>query len=107
MNAFDSGKDYYEILGADRAASQQEIDRLYKRKAAQHHPDRGGSEEAMKSLNEAYGVLKDETTRRSYDSIRFDNREGPFVPVTSPTAQDIGVFGHCLSALLCLLMGLF
>ncbi len=107
MNAFDSGKDYYEILGADREASQKEIDRLYKRKAAQHHPDRGGSEEQMKSINEAYGVLKDEATRRGYDAVLVNNVERPFVPATSPTAEDIGVFGHCLSAFLCLLVGLF
>jgi len=107
MSAFDSGKDYYGILGADRQASQQDIDRLYKRKAAQHHPDRGGSEEEMKTLNEAYGVLKDVTTRRSYDAVRLDIVERPIVPVTTPTAEDIGVFGHCLSALLCLLVGLF
>ena len=107
MSEFDSAKDYYEILGADSCASLRDIERLYKRKAAQHHPDRGGSEERMKTINEAYGVLKNESTRRDYDSVRLEAIPRSFVPVASPTAQDIGVFGHCLSALLCLLVGLF
>ena len=63
MSQFDSNKDYYGVLGVDKDASQIEIDRQYKRQASKHHPDRGGSEERMKSLNEAYGVLKDKSLR--------------------------------------------
>lgn len=107
MKDFDSAKDYYEILGADTHASHSDIERLYKRKATKHHPDRGGSEEEMKILNEAYGVLRNEETRRNYDAIRNGTRERSFVPVSSPPADDVGAFGHCLSALLCLLVGLF
>ena len=108
MSQFDSNKDYYGVLGVDKQASQIEIDRQYKRQAAKHHPDRGGSEERMKSLNEAYGVLKDKSLRSSYDA----GRRRPvtprgFTPVTTPTAQDVGVMGHCLSALLCLIAGIF
>ena len=108
MNQFDSNKDYYGVLGVDKDASQREIDRQYKRQAAKHHPDRGGSEEQMKSLNEAYGVLKDATSRRSYDDSRQTTRTAAeFVPVSTPTARDVGVWGQCLSALLCLIAGLF
>jgi DnaJ domain len=108
MSQFDSNKDYYGVLGVDKDASQIEIDRQYKRQAAKHHPDRGGNEERMKSLNEAYGVLKDRSLRRSYDA----GRRPPVTPrglaaVTTPTAQDVGVLGHCLSALLCLIAGMF
>jgi hypothetical protein len=108
MSQFDSNKDYYGVLGVDKDASQPEIDRQYKRQAARHHPDRGGNEERMKSLNEAYGVLKDKSLRDSYDSQRRPRViiQG-FTPVTTPTARDIGVFGHCLSALLCLSAGMF
>ena len=110
MSQFDSNKDYYGVLGVDKEASQVEIERQYKRAAAKHHPDRGGSEERMKSLNEAYGVLKDQTRRSSYDATRrrptAAGRQG-FTPVTTPTAQDIGVLGHCLSAWLCLSAGVF
>ena len=70
MNQFDSNKDYYGVLDVDKDASQRDIDRQYKREAAKHHPDRGGSEEKMKTLNEAYGVLKDATLRHAYDASR-------------------------------------
>jgi hypothetical protein len=108
MSQFDSNKDYYGVLGIDKDASQIEIDRQYKRQAAKHHPDRGGSEERMKSLNEAYGVLKDRSLRNSYDA----GRRRPVTPsgstlATTPTARDVGVMGHCLSALLCLVAGVF
>ena len=109
MSQFDSNKDYYGILGVHKDASPVEIDRQYKRQASKHHPDRGGNEERMKSLNEAYGVLKNHTLRSSYDETK---RRRPatvrgFAPVTTPTARDVGVLGHCLSALLCLLAGIF
>ena len=108
MSQFDSSKDYYGVLGVDKDASQREIDRHYKRQAAHHHPDRGGSEERMKSLNEAYGVLKDANLRRSYDdSRRPTTRVASFRPVSTGPARDVGVMGQCLSALLCLLAGLF
>jgi DnaJ-like protein len=108
MSQFDSKKDYYGVLGVDKDASQVEIEREYKRQAAKHHPDRGGSEERMKFLNEAYGVLKNEHLRNSYDAVR-PRRVAPqgFTPATTPTARDVGVMGHCLSALLCLIAGVF
>lgn len=111
MSQFDSTKDYYAVLGVDKDASQVEIDRSYKRLASKHHPDRGGSEEQMKLLNEAYGVLKDTTSRSSYDAVRRPAARGatspPFVRATTPAARDVGVFGHLLSAGLCLAAGLF
>ncbi len=108
MSQFDSNKDYYGVLGVDKHASQIEIERQYKRQAAKHHPDRGGNEERMKSLNEAYGILKDQHLRSSYDALR-PRRVTPqgFTPVTTPTARDVGVLGHCLSALMCLIAGVF
>jgi DnaJ domain len=110
MSQFDSNKDYYGVLGVDKEASQVEIERQYKRAAAKHHPDRGGSEERMKSLNEAYGVLKDQSRRSSYDATRRRPAAAgrqEFTPVTTPTARDVGVLGHCLSAWLCLTAGVF
>jgi len=109
MSQFDSNKDYYGILGVDKEASPVDIDRQYKRAASKHHPDRGGSEERMKSLNEAYGVLKDQGLRNSYDATqqRPAARGQGFTPVTTPTAPDVGVLGHCLSAFLCLTAGVF
>jgi len=107
MSQFNSNKDYYGVLGVDKDAPQIEIERQYKRQAAKHHPDRGGSEEQMKSLNEAYGVLKDKHLRDSYDAVRPRRRPQTFTPVTTPTARDVGVWGHCMSAGLCLSAGLF
>src|ERR1044071_8283860 len=106
MSEFNPKKDYYQILGAAEADSHRELERQYKRLAARRHPDKGGSEEEMKSLNEAYRVLRNEETRRLYDAERLA-RPAVFVPLSSPTASDVGVLGHGLSALLCLLVGLF
>ncbi|HEV7395231.1 MAG TPA: J domain-containing protein [Pyrinomonadaceae bacterium] len=107
MSQFDKDKDYYGILGVAEGASQRDIERLYKRLAAQHHPDRGGSEERMKTLNEAYSVLKDEGMRRDYDAQRRVPDGVRFIPVTMSTARDVGMFGQGLSSLLCLLLGFF
>jgi hypothetical protein len=115
MSQFDRNKDYYGVLGVDKEASRNEIDRQYKRQAAKHHPDRGGSEEQMKSLNEAYAVLKDSTARRAYDDSQTTTAHSrttgsglsDFVPVSSPPARDIGALGQCLNAGLCLAAGLF
>ena len=109
MSQFDSNKDYYGVLGVDKHASQVEIERQFKRQAAKHHPDRGGDEDRMKSLNEAYAVLKDHHLRTSYDAVRRPRHVAPagFTPVTTPTARDVGVLGHCLSALMCLIAGVF
>ena len=104
--SLDSQKDYYEILGANEATSPRDLERLYKRMAARRHPDRGGSEEEMKSLNEAYGVLRNKETRQEYDAQRV-KPDVSFVPVSSPAAPDVGLLGQGLSTFFCLLIGLF
>lgn len=94
------------MLGASEDASPREIERLYKRLAHQRHPDRGGSEEEMKVLNEAYQVLHDEATRDEYDSQRRRPVARASAVHVTPAARDVGVYGQLLSALLCLLLGL-
>jgi hypothetical protein len=106
MSQFDSHKDYYEILGANERTSPRDLERLYKRMAARRHPDKGGSEEEMKFLNEAYGVLRNKEARDQYDAQRVKPAVA-FVPVSAPTAQEVGLLGHGLSAFFCLLIGLF
>jgi hypothetical protein len=106
MSQFDSQKDYYEILGANERATPRELERLYKRKAASRHPDRGGSEEGMKTLNEAYGVLKNKETRLEYDTQRTKPAVH-FAPASAPTARDVGLMGQGLSTFFCLFIGLF
>ena len=107
MSQEDPKNDYYDVLGADERTSASDIDKRYKRLAARRHPDRGGSEEEMKLLNEAYATLKDSAKRREYDEKRHKPSPAPVRPVSAPVAQDVGLFGHCLSAFLCLLLGPF
>jgi len=67
-------KDYYQILGVPRNASEEEIKKAYRKLAMQCHPDRNpGKEkwanEKFKEINEAYGVLGDPEKRRQYDQF--------------------------------------
>jgi len=65
-------RDYYESLGVDREASQQQIQAAYRKQARKLHPDVNKSpdaEEKFKRLNEAYEVLRDADKRRRYDSL--------------------------------------
>ena len=48
----------FRMLGISPSSSWDEIEKAYKRKAKIHHPDRGGDEDTMRALNEAYGRLK-------------------------------------------------
>lgn len=84
MLKYDPKKDYYRVLEVGREASAEEIDRAYRNKARTRHPDGGGSEEAMKALNEAHDVLSDGETREAYDRER---RPAPSIHVSS-TAFD-------------------
>jgi len=99
-------QDYYAIIGASEDASPQDIDRCYKRQAHRRHPDRGGSEEEMKALNQAYDILGDHNKRKAYDAQRAKpTTRRPELRVAS-TAREVGVYGQMLSALLCLVLGL-
>jgi len=100
--------DYYAILGASEDASPREIERLYKRLAHQKHPDRGGAEEDMKALNEAYRVLHNEGARREYDTQRrqpASHANQRAVNVT-PAVREVGFYGQGLNALLSVVLGL-
>ncbi len=100
------GKDYYSILGAEREASRAEIERLYKRLAKNHHPDRGGNEEEMKRINEAYRVLHDDALRLVYDAEHDQLPVPSFVPSVSPSAQADAFGGRMAGSLLSLFAGL-
>ena len=59
--------DLYQMLEVEKTATQAEIKKAYKRKAAKMHPDKGGSEEEFKKLNEAFQVLSVSSSREHYD----------------------------------------
>ncbi len=61
-------KDYYEILGVSRDATQDEIKKAFRKLAQKYHPDKpGGDEKKFKEISEAYSVLSDEKKRKQYD----------------------------------------
>jgi len=60
-------KDYYQILGISKGASDEEVRRAFRRLAQEHHPDKGGDQAKFKEANEAYQVLSDSTKRQQYD----------------------------------------
>lgn len=63
-------KDYYEILGVAKDASQDDIKKAFRKLAHQHHPDKKHGDEAkFKEINEAYGTLSDPEKRRRYDQF--------------------------------------
>ena len=61
-------KNYYETLGVDKKATQDDIKKAFRKLAQKHHPDKGGDEATFKEITEAYSVLSDERKRREYDS---------------------------------------
>src|SRR5206468_12815468 len=65
-------RDYYEVLGVNRDASDEEIKKAYRKLAMKFHPDRNpdskDSEEKFKEAKEAYEMLTDAEKRRAYDA---------------------------------------
>ena len=63
-------RDYYEILGVGKTASEDEIKKAFRKLAVKYHPDKeGGDETKFKEANEAYEVLKDKQKRQRYDQF--------------------------------------
>jgi curved DNA-binding protein len=72
-------KDYYQILGLERSASQEDVKRSYRKLARKFHPDvskHADAEERFKELGEAYEVLKDSEKRAAYDRLGSDWHNG-------------------------------
>jgi len=63
-----STENFYQVLGVDEKATQEEIKKSYRELVKKHHPDKGGNEETFKKISESYDTLGDENKRRQYDN---------------------------------------
>jgi DnaJ-class molecular chaperone len=77
------GKNYYKILGVDKKADDRSIKKAYRKKAMQHHPDKGGDEARFKEVNTAYEVLSNTQKRELYDMYG----EAGLNPTSAPQEQ--------------------
>lgn len=88
-------RNYYDVLGVSRGASQAELKKAYYRLAKEHHPDAAGGDPArFAEINSAYEVLSDASKRKIYDDYgeegvsAADSGAGPFSS-SGPSAEDI------------------
>jgi molecular chaperone DnaJ len=92
-------RDYYEVLGVDRNATDEDIKKAFRKLAFKYHPDHNredNSAEAFKEINEAYEVLSDRDKRSAYDRYGHAGVEGS--PGRGFEGMDFGGFGDIFEA---------
>ena len=67
--------EFYDLLGINKNANEQEIKKAFRKKALKEHPDRGGDAEKFKKYSEAYEVLSDKNKRKHYDQFGKEGLE--------------------------------
>jgi len=87
-------RDYYEVLGVDKKATQDQLKKAYRKLVKKYHPDVNkddGAEEKFKEVQEAYEILSDESKRSAYDQYGFAGTAG-FNPGSSGGYSDFSGF---------------
>lgn len=82
-----SNVDFYEVLGVQPDASEDEIQAAYRRRAQQTHPDRSGDAGDFRAVQAAYDRLSDPDERAQYDAQRHPRRFGS---LTNPELAKLG-----------------
>ena len=90
-------KDFYQVLGADKKSSADDLKKAYRKLAMQYHPDKNpgnkDAEQKFKEINEAYDVLKDEQKRAAYDRYGHAAFESGMGGAGAGTRGGAGGFG--------------
>ena len=96
-----SKRDYYDILGVPRSASEEDVRKAFRRLALEYHPDRNksdGAGERFKEINEAYQVLSDPNKRGAYDRFGHSAASGNGGARGFEGFENFGGFGDIFEA---------